>query len=263
MGMNFESFIRSILVVFLLSLLSACGPQIQTTVNSGGPSVQEAVTYQGPRARIAVAKFRCKAAKCYGSIGEGFTDMLGTALFRTGKYVVLERGEGLAEIQQELNLGESRYVKKSQAPKVGQMEGADILIMGAITAFEPHASGSAGGGVVIPLGVPFLGGAGLKKKEAFISADIRLVDVRSGRVVNATSVDGLASSYKVGGLGGFRAGNVILGGGFSTYKNTPMEKAVRVMLDSAINEIAKRTPENYFRYDESGNAYPPKGGTSK
>ncbi len=250
-------------LLVLILALAACGPEIQTTVNSGGPSVQEAVTYQGPKARIAVSSFRCKAAKCYGSLGDGFSDMLSTALFNTNKFVVLERGEGLSEVQRELDLGESRYVNKKKAAKVGMMEGADVLVIGAITAFEPNASGTKGGGVVVPLGVPFLGGAGFSKKEAYISADLRLIDVRTGRVVNATSVDGKASSFGVGGLGGARLGTVVLGGGFSTYKNTPMEKAVRVMLNNAINVISQRTPSNYFRYDSSGKEYPQEGTPSK
>lgn len=232
---------------FLVSIYG-CGPQISTTVQTTGPTVQEVLTYQGPKARIAVGRFTCKAAKCTYEIGEGLADMLATALFRTGRFIVLERGEGLQAIQEELELAQSGYVEARKGPKMGFMEGADILVMGAITAFEPEASGVIGGGIVVPL--PGGIGAVVGKKDAYIAADIRLVDVRTGRVINATRVEGKASSWKVGGMAGGLLGTVALGGGLSVYKNTPMEKAVMVMLENAIQAVSQMVPENYYRYGE-------------
>ena len=234
-----------------------CGAEVTSNVQTSGPTVQEAITYQGPKARIAVASFRCKAAKCYGQIGDGVSDMLSTALFQTNRFIVLERGEGLRAIQEELSLAQSGYVNQQQAPQAGLMEGADILVIGAITAFEPHASGIGGGGLVVPTNVPLLGGMHFGKNDAYIAADIRLVDVRTGRVINATKVEGKASSWKVGGLGGTMVGSVALGAGLSSYKNTPMEKAVRVMIENAVNAIAKLVPENYYRYKGTGQPVKP------
>ncbi len=249
------------LFVFIsgLALIFTSCTEISTNVQSSGPTVQQTLTYQGPKARIAVASFKCKAAKCNGEIGSGIADMLATALFKTGKFIVLERGEGLEEIKKELNLGQSGYVAAGKAPKIGLLEGADILVVGAITAFEPDASGIKGGVGVSPFRVPFLAGIGGAKKEAYIAADIRLVDVRTGRVINATRVEGKASSWKLGGLGGTIIGTVALGGALGAYKNTPMEKAIAVMLDRAVQEIAKMVPESYYRYGEENNpAYRPR-----
>ncbi|QJA06210.1 hypothetical protein FVE67_05075 [Thermosulfurimonas marina] len=243
-------------LLFFLVLLGGCvSSGVQTTVESTGPTVQEVVTYQGPKARIAVASFKCKAAKCSGAIGDGLADMLSTALFRTGRFIVLERGEGLRAIQEELNLGQSGYVRPGAAPQVGLMEGADILVIGAITAFEPEASGWGGGGVVVPFNVPLIGGAKIAKKEAYIAADIRLVDVRTGRIINATTVEGRASSWKVGGGMGTILGTVALGGALGAYKNTPMEKAIRVMLYNAVDAIAKMVPESYYRWGQGTQGY--------
>jgi len=236
----------------VIMLISGCGPEISSTVQTGRPTVQQAITYQGPKARIAIASFRCKAAKCNENIGDGLADMLSTALFQSGRFVVLERGEGLKAIQEELNLGQSGYVQQGKAPQIGLMEWADILVIGAVTAFEPEASGIGGGGIVVPFKVPLIGGAGIGKKEAYIAADIRLVDVRTGRMINATKVEGKASSWKVGGLGGTVIGTVALGGGLGAYKNTPMEKAIRVMLENAVKAITQMIPENYYRYEKTG-----------
>ena len=240
-----------ILIVLLLFTFSCT--EVTTNVQNNGPTVNQVVKYQGPKARIAVASFRCKAAKCYEGIGEGLADMLTTALFQTGKFIVLERGEGLEALKEELNLSNSEYVEKGKGPKKGLMEGADILVVGAITAFEPNASGIKGGIGGGPLKVPLLGGVFGKKKEAYIAADIRLVDVRTGRIINATKVEGKASSWGMGGGAGTIIGSVALGGALGVYKNTPMEKAVRVMLENAVNSISQMVPENYFRYGESNN----------
>ncbi len=242
--------------VGLVFFIFACtSTQVQTQVDTTGPAPGQVLTYTGPKARIAVASFKCKAAECSGRIGEGIADMLATALFRTGRFIVLERGEGLRAIQEELNLGQSGYVRPGAAPQIGQMEGADILVIGAITAFEPEASGIGGGGTVIPYKIPLLGGMRFKKKEAYIAADIRLVDVRTGRVISATSVEGKASSWKVGGLMGGVLGDVALGGGLEGYKNTPLEKAVRVMLYNAVEAISRMVPENYYRWGENTPGY--------
>ncbi len=240
-------------VVFFI--LACTSTQVQTQVDTTGPSPGQVLTYQGPKARIAVASFKCKAAKCSGQIGSGIADMLATALFRTGRFIVLERGEGLKAVQEELNLGQSGYVRPGAAPQIGQMEGADILVIGAITAFEPEASGVGGGGLVIPYKIPFLGGAKFKKKEAYIAADLRLIDVRTGRVIAATTVEGKASSWKVGGLMGGVLGDVALGGGLEAYRNTPLEKAVRVMLYNAVEAISRMVPENYYRWGENTPGY--------
>ena len=239
------------LLVFL-SFIFSC-TEISTNVQNNGQSVNQVVKYQGPKARIAVASFKCKASKCYEGIGDGLSDMLTTALFNSGKFIVLERGEGLEALKEELNLSNSEYVEKGKGPKKGLMEGADILVVGAITAFEPNASGIKGGVGGGPLKVPFLGGIFGKKKEAYIAADIRLIDVRTGRIINATKVEGKASSWGIGGGAGTIVGSVALGGALGVYKNTPMEKAVRVMIENAVNSISRLVPENYFRYGGSNN----------
>ncbi len=241
-----------LIFVLIISLFVASCSSISTSVNSEGPSVNEILKYKGPKARIAVASFKCKAAKCSGEIGSGIADMLTTALFQTGKFIVLERSnEGLGAVQRELNLAQSGLVGQN-IPQRGLLEGADILVVGAITAFEPKAEGIGVGGIAIPLNVPLIGGIGVGKNEAYIAADIRLIDVRTGRIINSTTVEGKASSWKLGGLGGGYHNKLILGGGLSIYKNTPMEKAIRVMIDNAVKKIAELVPESYYRYNAQG-----------
>ena len=241
--------IKLFIISFVIFLFNGCG-EITTNVSTSSQNVNEILKYKGPKARIAVATFKCKAAKCNGSIGSGIADMLTTELVKTGKFIVLERGEGLNALQNEysLNTVTNKPVKN--------LEGADILVVGAITAFEPKASGMGIGGVVIPKNVPFIGGIKLGKNEAYIAADLRLIDIRTGRIIAATTVEGKTSDWKVGGLGGGVTSVGIVGGGLSTYKNTPMEKAVRVMIANAVKSIEKLVPENYYRYNGETAATP-------
>lgn len=243
--------ILSLMALVLFTASYATTEEITTKVTTGGPSVSEVTTYQGPKARIAVARFEMKAAQGYNEIGTGMSDMLVDSLFQSNRFIVLERGEGLSDIKEELALSESGYTEKGKAAEKGTLEGADILLTGAITAFEPNAEGSGGGGLVIAL--PFGLGVGGKSKKAYIAANIRLVDVRTGRVISSAKVEGKASDFKFGVVGGAVIGGVVLAGGFEKYKNTPMEKAVAVMLDAAVKEIVKRVPEDYYRYKPGEN----------
>jgi curli biogenesis system outer membrane secretion channel CsgG len=234
------------LILGALFLNSCATDGITTNVQSGNQNVNEIASYNGPKARIAVAHFRCKAAKCSSGIGSGIKDMLVDSLFRSNRFIVLERDETFKDVQKELAMENGKYFNKKQGPKGGHLERADILVTGAIVAFEPNESGTSGGIGSVIGGI--LGGIGAKSKNAYIAADIRLVDVATGRIINSTRVEGKASSFSVGGLGGGLIGHVPLGGAFRVYKNTPMEKAVMVMLDNAVKSISRLIPERYYRY---------------
>ena len=252
------SIVRTILVcisvVFLAGLmLSGCAAptaEPEATVTSGsGPSIQQAQSqaYDGPQARIAVSRFEDKTGKGWysGKIGDGMADQLATALFNTNRYIVLERQQ-LGDVLQEQDLGESGRVRQGTAAPIGQIEGAELLITGAVTEFEDSASGGKGGlggfggGVVGAV----LGGF----SNAHMAIDVRVIDTRTSRIVAATSVEGKASDFDAGGaLGGYFGGGAV-GGALGGWKNTPREKALRVCIQKAVNFIVGRTPVQYYHY---------------
>lgn len=244
-----------ILGVVILSVFT-CAEEVKTKVTTGGASAADIVSYQGPKARIAVGSFEVKAAKAYGRIGEGLQDMLIDALFKTNRFIVLEKA-ALADLKGEYELGESGW--SSEAPTKGTFEAADIILTGAITAFEPDYKGTGGGGVVIPLPLKIGGGLKVEKKEAYIAASIRLVDVKTRRVIKTGTVEGYSSKSSLGIIGGGLIGSVALGVGFENYKNTPMEKAVMIMLENAIKEIVDSVPAEYYRYTAEGKQIPATG----
>src|SRR5690625_518915 len=83
-----------------LAMLTGC-PAAGTTTNvrdsGSGPGMTDAklAAYDGPQARIAVARFENKTGASGNwwntSIGDGMADMLTTALFNSGRFIVLER----------------------------------------------------------------------------------------------------------------------------------------------------------------------------
>ncbi len=240
--------------LILIAFVSCATPgaqnnEVKTKVTTGGASAADIISYQGPKARIAVGKFDVKAGKAWGQIGDGMQEMLIDALFKTNRFIVLE-SSALEDIKGEFELGSSGWA--AGVPEKGTFETADILLTGAITAFEPDYQKRGGGGVVIPLPARIGGGLKIEKKEAYIAASIRLVDVRTRRIIKTGTVEGYSSSTGLGIIGGGQIGEVALGAGYESYKNTPMEKAVMIMLENAISEIVSSVPENYYRYTAEG-----------
>jgi Curli production assembly/transport component CsgG/Cyclin D1 binding domain len=86
----------------------------------------------------------------------------------------------------------------------------------------------------------------LGANEAYIAADLRLVEVKTRRILNIVRVEGRSSSFSAGGFGGGFLGPVFLGGGLSTYANQPMGKAIAVMLQAAVQDLSKGIPEAYY-----------------
>jgi curli biogenesis system outer membrane secretion channel CsgG len=238
----------------LLCLTGAYGcvtPGTEATVTSGqgGPSIAEAQAeaYDGPKARIAVAQFKDKTGKGWWTsrIGDGMADQLVTALFNTNKYIVLER-QTLGTVLTEQDLGASGRVRQDTAAPIGQIEGAELLVVGAVTEFEGAASGAKGG--LGGFGKGILGAVTGGFRKAHMAIDLRLIDTRTSRIVSATSVEGEATDVNLGGLIGGYGGSGALAGGLSGWKNTPTEKALRICIKKAVEFVGTKTPQTYFHY---------------
>jgi len=247
------------LLAGLAALLAGC-PELlepQATVTSGqnAPTIDQAqaIPYNGPRARIAVITFDNKTGKGYGRIGQGMADMLATEFVNTNRYIVLERQE-LGAVTAEQDLARSGRIQPGTGAPTGQIEGAELLVMGALTAFEPDYQGGGigiGGGRIHHRRGSF-GGLGLGLKQSYVAIDLRVVDARTSRIVAATTVEGRASD--IGGMigaGGFGRHSV-LGVGLGAFRNTPMEKAVRVCLAQAVQFVISKTPANYYHFNAAG-----------
>jgi curli biogenesis system outer membrane secretion channel CsgG len=215
--------IRATLSGLMTIVVLATGCSTNVASRNSGTTIDRAQTepVDGPKKRIAVMPFDVKVQRG-GQIGSGMSDMLADALVNTNRFIVLER-QHVKDVMAEQDFGRSGRVKKETAPAVGEIEGAQLLIRGAVTTFEPECSGGT------------LAVVGLKK--ACVSVNMRIIDAKTGRVLNATTVDGSAMTAGVGLTANVSTMPLPLGlGGWS---KTPMERAIRDCIDSAVQHIVK------------------------
>jgi curli biogenesis system outer membrane secretion channel CsgG len=198
----------------------------------------------GPlKATVAVGDFQVKAARANQYIGDGLREMLLTALHNSGRFIVVERIDikGLAA---EQALSRSAMARPDMAIPGAQMDVADVMVNGAVTEFEGEASGSD-----FQMGmpsVPFTASRG--GKTSHMAIDIRVIDVRSGRLLMARRVTGSADASK----GSFGASPKVSGQSmpfsFGAFRNTPMEKAIRDAVIQATQYVSDNLPPAYFRH---------------
>lgn len=213
---------RSFVFALVALTVSACSTTATVVSSSGSaPTIAQAQAepYNGPKQRIAIEPFEYRAADKGAGVGAGMADMLTDSLFNTNKFIVVER-DRLGAITAEQDLADTgRFKQDTMAPK-GELEGAQLLIRGSVTQFEPKCSG---GSILIA-----------STSEACIAINLRIVDVKTGRVVNATTVEATSANNGVGLL--FTRTTLPIGLG--AYSNTPMEKAIRQAIEKAVNHIA-------------------------
>jgi curli biogenesis system outer membrane secretion channel CsgG len=240
--------VKGAILIMTLSIglvMTGCATTEPTaTVSGGGPTIGQAasVPYNGPKARLAVKKFVNRSSGGYNELGPGMADMLSTALFQSNRFIVLDRTDH-GDVIGEQDLGTSGRIKPETAAPIGQMEGAELLVTGSITAFKSGSGGVVGG---IGIGTGAGGGIGIGggTKDVYMAMDIKVVDTRTGRIVGAAMVEGQSRDW-FAGLGG-KVGGVPVPFGLGTYKNTPAEKAIRVCIVKAVDYLASQTPANYF-----------------
>lgn len=218
-------------------IFTNCAPTATVTKGTTAPTISQAqsVPYTGPQKRISVMNFSDKTAKGWRGIGEGMSEMLASSLFESGRFIVLER-QALRDVIQEQDLGASGRVKRETAAPVGEIEGAELMVYGAVTEFEPDAKGIGGGAIMPGIHTGVIVGV----KRAHVAIDLRIVDAKTSRIVATTTVTGNATD--VGGgigtqIGGGKTRMPFALGGWS---KTPMEQAIRVCIDEAVKFISSK-----------------------
>ncbi len=142
---------------------------------------------EGPqlKKRIAVLTFEDKTSQPYSygfmgkDAGDGFSEMLTTALVKTGNYIVIERSQ-LAQLLQEQNLGAVGVVTPESAAQAGKVIGAELVVFGAVTEFG--YSQQSTGGNTRRLGV------GVDNSKATVAVDVRIVDPETSEIIAAEDI---------------------------------------------------------------------------
>jgi curli biogenesis system outer membrane secretion channel CsgG len=175
----------------------------------------------GSKPVVGVAEFKndTSAGWWYGGVGRDLAGMLANELAGTGKFKVVER-EKLDKVLDEQDLADSGRVKKSTGAKIGELTGAQYLVVATLSSFETDVKGTGGG-------LSFRGiSVGGKKEDAYMAVDLRVIDTTTGEVEFTRTVEARASS---GGLnvGLYRGG---FGGNLAKHENTPTGKAIRAVI---------------------------------
>jgi curli biogenesis system outer membrane secretion channel CsgG len=220
-------------VAFLASLwLAACAtsPPSPQVVQAPPPAPAAAAAPAQPvvksyKRKIAIGRFtnetRYGKALLTGDqldpLGKQTGDMLSARLVESGRFIVLERPDLNVAINEQHLSG-----------MVGNIVGTDTLIVGSLTEFGRAIEGQSG----------FLSNS--KKQVARAKVELRLIDVKTGRVFFSASGSGEAST---------EAGTVFGFGSEAGYDSTLNDRAIGAAISDVLNEVVNKLAARPWRSD--------------
>jgi curli biogenesis system outer membrane secretion channel CsgG len=163
-----------------------------------------------------------------GSVGWELSDMLASELAAINAFTVVER-TNLEAVMREQDLGASGRVRPDTAAQIGQLTGAQYIVLGTVSAYSEETARSGGG--VNLRGVNIGGrstniGVGGSRTQAYIAVDLRVVDANTGELAHVRTVEGRTSDTGVN----LRAQRGWVGGNLAHEENTPAGEAIRAAL---------------------------------
>lgn len=189
--------------------------------------------FDGLKKRLAVLRFENKVKTPIPDqswkIGEGLTEMLTSELFKTGRFIMVERA-ALADIVKEQELGQTGLVRKETVAKVGELLGAQLLVAGAVTEFEAQSRGGGGGVAVRGFAL------NLQTSSAHVAVDVRLVDSSTGQILSSMNADAEAQTTGLGFAARTQQGVTF---GSDAFQKTPLGEATREAIHKAVLFIIK------------------------
>lgn len=188
--------------------------------------------YRGIKKEIGVENFD-NAAGITGlfPVGLNLAALLKSALYDTGRFVVLDR-QNLNSVMREQDLQASgRTSKTSEIAQTGKIRSARYLAGGAISEVTYDRSGGGGTfGIPTPIGAFAVGG---NKNTAQITCIVTLTDTTTTEIVAKERIVGRASE---GNVSGGYSGYVSLAG--TGYEKTPIGQAAQEIINQATRFIA-------------------------
>lgn len=193
--------------------------QATSGLGGGMPGVQTTTTVALP----APAEF-----------ARGLTEMLGTVLIKTGRFVVLERA-AMQQLDQEQALAAAGKTTKETGAQTGAILGAQLMITGDITGFS-YAKSSIGGKMANVLkGVT----VSSERLTAEVIIDLRLVDPSTSELVYSAKGEGKAS--QTGVAADLARDDKTWSAGGNT--STPLGQASREALANAVKALLVGMPK--------------------
>lgn len=182
------------------------------------------------RPTLAVMDFEIKAGhNARRELADGLSDMLVNALVESQCFRVVERSR-MNDLLSEQGLGLGGTIDQSTAAKVGNLAGAQLLVMGVVTEFKEGESGGLGGAVLGKIA------AGLGMISAHVGLIVRIVDSTTGEILISKSID--KQVRKIGLVGGGSVFGLPMGTAF--FKSKAMQDAVEQALIETVGIIASQ-----------------------
>lgn len=151
--------------------------------------------YKGPKLRVGVVNFLNKTPSRVLGIGEAASDILGTILQKTGRFIVIPQ-QDIESILGQQRMGATGAINPDTAAKMGQILGLNAIVTGAVTAYSEAEEGSD---YLITKS---------KKQIARVTVDYRIVDTTTGVQLMADSGAGIyekkvSTTLGMGGRAGY------------------------------------------------------------
>lgn len=246
-------------ILLAATLLTGCASTAQV-IRGGGAGIEAARSIDAQsRPRIAVAAIVDRTgatesladaiAAANGHLPEdalltphdllsGVRELLTTELFVADRFIVLERA-ALEDVLAEQAFAVDTGAAIELPPAT--LEGADLIIVGAITAIDPGVDGGA-----LPIPIPLgrdigFGILSVRAARGYVAMDLRVIDARTARVLNATSVEGRNWRFGIDFTGFFDIGHDVIKvpGLVRAFGNTPLEAALQQMVIAAVARIGE------------------------
>jgi len=146
---------------------------------------------ESARPVLAVMKFQDEtgAMPFQGGIGRVVTNMLASELAARNAFTVVERRK-LRAVLEEQDLAESGLLKPGEGAKIGQLTGAQYLVMGTITAFQPDTETKVSGGMFRRARVE------QTNHGSYLALDLCVVDTSTGEVSYARTIEGHTQGHE-------------------------------------------------------------------
>lgn len=169
--------------------------------------------------------------------------MLETAIVKSRKMRVFERGRLDAILAEQ---GLARQGLTRSGGRIGGLTGVDYLVYGAITKFGAARSGFSTGGIKAFGGTLGKLGSSLSTGKASVemAVDLKVADVKTGRIVVADSVAGTVTIGEAFSIGGISSSS----GSADPYAD--VQRVVAARISEAI--VTSRIPIKVIKVQKNG-----------
>ncbi len=230
----FRNLVLLAAAMSVVSCAMVSNPAVDTSHTSR--KLSSLSTVQGPKKKVTVYQFNSTVQEISPASA---TDMFMTALIKSRRFMVLERQRLDESVYREKQMNQQGMTSGDVAQY--RLTGADYIFVGTVTEANPSARRTGLAGSVRGLGLESSGEVGE------IGLDIRIIDARTGAVIDAVNVRKKVAEggFSVSGIGSFLrsvTGKNLRGADASVThdRKEGVDKALRACIEDAIYELARR-----------------------